>query len=69
MLIKKYALINQTLRYIRRWRRDGKQSHLLDGAYCIAGKFGGEFNFGGLAVYITTANLKSAKISYSHIHV
>ena len=29
--------------------------------YRIAGKFG------GLAVYITTAKLKSAKISYSHI--
>ena len=28
--------------------------------YCIAGKFG------GLVVYITTAKLKSAKISYSH---
>ena len=25
--------------------------------------------FGGLAVYITTAKLKSAKISYSHIYV
>ena len=31
--------------------------------YCIAGKFG------GLAVYITTAKLKSAKISYSHIYI
>ena len=31
--------------------------------YRIAGKFG------GLAVYITTAKLKSAKISYSHIYV
>ena len=29
--------------------------------YCVARKFG------GLAVYITTAKLKSAKISYSHI--
>ena len=37
---------------------------LLDRAICIyriAGKFG------GLAVYITTAKLKSAKIFYSHI--
>ena len=25
--------------------------------------------FGGLAVYVTTAKLKSAKISYSHIYV
>ena len=31
--------------------------------YHIAGKFG------GLAVYITTAKLKSAKISYSHIYI
>ena len=29
----------------------------------IAGKFG------GLAVYITTAKLKSAKISYSHVYI
>ena len=34
--------------------------------YRIAGKFGGELN---LAVYITTAKLKCAKISYSHIYV
>ena len=31
--------------------------------YCIVGKFG------GLVVYITTAKLKSAKISYSYIYV
>ena len=31
--------------------------------YRIAGKFG------GLAVYVTTAKLKSTKISYSHIYV
>ena len=34
--------------------------------YRITGKFGGELN---LAVYTTTAKLKSAKISYSHIYV
>ena len=32
-------------------------------AYRISGKFG------GLAVYVTTAKLKSAKISYSHIYI
>ena len=32
-------------------------------SYRIAGKFGGEWRFGD----ITTAKLKSAKISYSHI--
>ena len=39
--------------------------------YRIAGKFGGELNFhGGLAVCVTTAKLKSAKISYLHnIHM
>ena len=36
--------------------------------YRIAGKFGGKFKFGGLAVYVTTAKLKSTKISYSHIY-
>ena len=36
--------------------------------YRITGNFGGELNLGILAVYnITTAKLKSAKISYSHI--
>ena len=37
--------------------------------YCIAGKFGGELNFGGLAVWSTTTKLKSANISYSHNYV
>ena len=35
--------------------------------YRIAGKFGGGIKFGGLAIYITTAKLKSAKIFYLHI--
>ena len=35
--------------------------------YHIAGKFGGGIKFGSLAVYITTAKLKSARISYLHI--
>ena len=35
--------------------------------YRIAGKFGRELNLVVLAVYSTTAKLKSAKISYSHI--
>ena len=37
--------------------------------YRIAGKFGGGIKFGGLAVYITTAKLKSNKISYSYIYI
>ena len=39
--------------------------HLKDNAYHIAGNI----KFGSLAVYITTAKLKPAKISYSHIYV
>ena len=42
--------------------------------YRIARKFGGELNlvvwwFGGLAVLLATAKLKSANISYLHIYV
>ena len=37
--------------------------------YRIAGKFGGELNLAVWRSIITTAKLKSAKISYSHIYV
>ena len=37
--------------------------------YRIAGKFGGKLNLAVWQSIITTAKLKSAKISYSHIYV
>ena len=45
--------------------REGGGRESINESYCIAGKFG------GLVVYITTAKLKSAKISYilTYIHM
>ena len=45
------------------WRNFMRYSMYNNMYHIIAGKFG------GLVVYITTAKLKSAKISYSHIYV